>query len=317
MDELGRFKSEVNLTTYAASRGYRVDRRGSSRNSVVMRHPATDDKIIVSRGEHDGHWIYFSVRDARDHGTIVDFIQRRGGGTLGAVRRELLPWIGGARPPIAPQLYIPTVEPRTIDRTSVARVFDAAHLAANSAYLNSRGIRPELLCSDRFTRTFRQDRRGNILFPHCDGGGLAGFESKNHGWTSFSAGGVRALWWSNIFPDDQRLVLVESAIDALSFHQVHAAPRVRYASTAGTLSEHQRRLLAEALKTLPPGMTVGLAFDADPAGDKLAEQLRALGAAEASRDSPPIGKDWNEFLQHLEREHVSALTPSRGRSRSR
>ena len=150
-----------------------------------------------------------------------------------------------------------------------------------------------------------------------DGGGVAGFESKNYGWTSFSAGGVRALWWSNIFPDDRRLILVESAIDALSFHQVHAAPRVRYASTAGTLSEHQRRILADALKTLPPGMTVGLAFDADPAGNKLAEQLRALGAAEASRDRPPIGKDWNEYLQHLEREHVSARTPSRGHSRSR
>ena len=59
-------------------------------------------------------------------------------------------------------------------------------------------------------------------------------------------------------------------------------------------------------------MTVGLAFDADPAADKLTEQVRALGAAEVSRDRPPIGRDWNEYLQHLEREHVRALALSRG-----
>ena len=317
MDELERFKSEVNLTTYATSRGYRLDRRESSRSCVVMRHPTTDDKIIVSRDERDGHWIYFSVRDSRDHGTIVDFVQRRDGGTLGAVRRELLPWIGGERPPVAPELYVPSVAPRMADRVAAARVFEGARSATNSAYLNTRGIRPAILCSDRFVGTFREDRRGNVLFPHRDSTGFSGFESKNHGWTSFSAGGVRALWRSNTLPDDRRLVLVESAIDALSFHQVHGAPRACYASTAGTLSEHQRAVLAATLTALPPGMTVGLAFDRDPAGDKLADQVRALGGAVFSRDCPPVGKDWNEYLQQRDRDHVRALAPSRGPSRGR
>ena len=35
-----------------------------------------------SLGEHDGHWIYFWVRGARDRGTIVDFVQCRGGAPL-------------------------------------------------------------------------------------------------------------------------------------------------------------------------------------------------------------------------------------------
>jgi hypothetical protein len=144
---------------------------------------------------------------------------------------------------------------------------------------------------------------------------LSGFESKNRGWTSYSAGGLRALWWSNTFPDDRQLVLVESAIDALSFQQVHAAPHARYASTAGTLSQRQRGLLAAVIEALPASMSVVLAFDRDEAGDRLAEQVRALGAAEFSRPCPPTGKDWNEYLQRRERLHGPAVAPVRGRAR--
>jgi hypothetical protein len=206
------------------------------------------------------------------------------------------------------------VEPKIVDRALVARVFEQARPVANSGYLNTRGLRPAILCSDRFAGTFREDSRGNVLFPHRDAAGFAGFESKNHGWTSFSPGGVRALWRSNAFADDKRLVLVESAIDALSFHQVHEAPRASYASTAGTLSEHQRVVLREALNALSAGTTVLLAFDRDPAGDKLAEQVRELGAADFMRCCPPTEKDWNKHLQGLERDHIRTMARSRGPS---
>jgi hypothetical protein len=317
MDELERFKVEINLTSFAASRGYRLDRRESSRNCVVMRHPTTDDKIIVSRGERDLHWIYFSVRDARDSGTIVDFVQRRDRGTLGDVRRVLGPWIGSDPPRVAPELYRHSIEPRRADRAMVERVFAEARSVSESAYLNSRGIRPATLSSARFAGTFREDRRHNILFPHRDAEGFAGFESKNHGWTSFSSGGVRSLWRSNSIAGDTQFVLVESAIDALSFDQVHGGLPASYASTAGTLSDHQRVVLRKMLDDLPAATTIVLAFDRDAAGERLADEVRALGAARLSRSLPPTGKDWNEYLQRLERDRsrfVSSL-PGPGRER--
>ncbi len=312
MDELERFKSEINLTEYAAARGYQLDRRASSRNSIVMRHPGNDDKIIVSRGQGDRHWIYFSVRDARDHGTIVDFVQRRDRGALADVRRELLPWIGGGHPAVAPELYRRSVTARTIDRRSVSRAFAQARPASDSRYLNLRGIKPATLGSERFAGTFREDARGNILFPHRDPEGLAGFESKNHGWTSFSPGGVKALWRSNSLPGDNRVVLVESAIDALSLHQIQREPHACYASTAGSLSEHQRALLADVLMALPPGTTVVLAFDRDVAGDELARQVRVLGQVRFTRARSPVGKDWNDYLMVRERDYIRSIAPSRG-----
>jgi hypothetical protein len=36
MDELEDFKSAINLTEYAAAKGYVLDKRASSRNSALM-----------------------------------------------------------------------------------------------------------------------------------------------------------------------------------------------------------------------------------------------------------------------------------------
>jgi hypothetical protein len=61
-NELERFKREVNLTELAASLGYRLVQRGqtasgrwrgSSAASISMRHPETDDKVIIRR-DRDG-----------------------------------------------------------------------------------------------------------------------------------------------------------------------------------------------------------------------------------------------------------------------
>jgi hypothetical protein len=63
-----------------------------------MRHPLSNDKVIIKRGM-DGHFVYFSVRDDRDNGSIIDFVQNRQRLSLGAVRKELRPWIN--QPPVA------------------------------------------------------------------------------------------------------------------------------------------------------------------------------------------------------------------------
>jgi len=218
MDELDRFKSEINRTAFAAGLGYRLDRREISRCSAVMRHPVTDENFVFSRDEHDGHWIYFSVRDAHDNGTIVDFLQRRGHRTILEVSRELRSWIPGAATDVATGLRRADVTPRAVDRVAAAKAFAVARVVSIGVYLNRRGIRPDTLALERFAGTFREDALRNVLFPHRDADGFVGYESKNHGWTSFSPGGVKALWQSRSFETDTKLVIAEGAIDALTFH---------------------------------------------------------------------------------------------------
>jgi hypothetical protein len=79
------------------------------------------------------------------------------------------------------------------------------------------------------------DNRGNDIFPHYDGDGLTGFTIKNDNYQGFSKGGTKALWSSKPSESDLRLVITESAIDAMSYHQLFADknPHTRYISTGG------------------------------------------------------------------------------------
>jgi hypothetical protein len=72
--ELEAFKSRIDLQRFAAWLGYEKDKRECSKRSTIMRSGA--DKIIIKLNG-GGHYLYFSVRDGADNGTIIDFLQRR------------------------------------------------------------------------------------------------------------------------------------------------------------------------------------------------------------------------------------------------
>jgi hypothetical protein len=315
-EELERFKREINLTEFAAARGYRIDRKRSSRNTVMMRLATTDDKISIARGA-DQHWTYYSFRDPKDNGTVIDFLMSRGCRTLGEVRKELRAWSGLARPTVSVEDYVPTLASPARDRGAVQRLYGAARSAPNSLYLNGRGIRPETLAAARFRGTFRVDGRGNVLFPHRDSEGICGFEAKNHDWTSFASGGVKALWLSQAKPTDTKFVVVEGSIDAFSHYQLRPDPGARYGSIAGEINrDSQLELIRRSIAALPPGCSVAIAFDNDAGGEKLAATVEGVATGRAiSHERAPVGKDWNDALKHREREYIEAL--ARGRSLDR
>jgi hypothetical protein len=313
--ELDRFK-RINLAEYAASGGYRVVRReptrgggsrGSTTSSLLMRHATTDDKIVV-RLDRDGHWTYFSIRDDRDNGTIIDFVLRRGARSIAAVREELRSWVGDLRPSTL-SLASPSVSAKR-DRAIVRTLYERARSIPNHPYLNARGIRPETLACPRFAGTWRVDRRGDLLFPHRDGPDpedVCGFERKNARFAVFSAGGTKAVWASNARDDDSRLVITEAVVDAFSYHQLQPGERTRYLSTSGSIGERQARWISVAIARLPPGSLVLVATDNDDAGDKLAEKIGTLGGGRYERHRPPAGKDWNDYLQRHERDYIRTL----------
>ena len=181
--ELESFKTSIDLRAYAGSQGYALDRNASWRGSAVMRH-ANNDKLIIKR-EIDNHYVYFSVRDAADHGSIIDFVQRRLRLNLGEVRKELRSWTGRSAE-ILP--YSPLI-PTTKDRVAVETQYADSQDASTHPYLeNERRISAALLQGDRFTGRIRIDARGNAVFPHFDREGLCGFEIKNRNFTGVCGG---------------------------------------------------------------------------------------------------------------------------------
>lgn len=301
-DELERFKTEINLTAYMADEyGYTIDRKESSRNSAVMRHH-NSDKLIVAR-DHDGHWIYFSVRDDRDNGSIIDFIQHQQPCSLGYVRQALRIWTGSARPKAEPETYAPKLERTNRDRLAVMAEFSRMKQAGNHPYLEQeRFIPPDILKSPRFAGKIHIDSRNNAIFAYYDLTGLCGLEMKNRNFTGFSKGGTKGLWFSVAMKGDTRLVFAESAIDALSYHALHPNEHARYASTGGEMNPAQPELIRKAIEKMPVDAEIIIATDADPAGRELAGRIRQI-AQEAGRhnvichEPAEEGSDWNDQLR--------------------
>jgi len=299
--ELESFKVEIDLRAYAADRGYALDRKESWRGSSVMRHP-NGDKIIV-KIDHDRHYVYFSVRDDSDNGSIIDFVKNRWRSNLGQVRQILRPWIGKAASAPSP---FPELIPTTKDRMEIERLFRMMEDAPQHPYLeNARRVPSSVLSSPRFLGRIKKDGRGNAVFPHFDLEGLCGYEIKNDGYTGFSKGGEKGLWFSQTDADDNRLVLCESAIDALSHAVLFPANQARYASIGGQMNPKQPALIKATLLKLPAESEVMAAMDADDDGGKYAEIVR-LAVVETGRDDlrfvrqePDSVKDWNDALRSL------------------
>lgn len=158
--ELDAFKREIDLRQFAVSLGYEIDRRESWRGSTVLRRGG--DKIVVKR-HGNGDYVFFSLRDDHDHGTIIDFVERRQNLSLGAVRKVLRPWIGG---PATSFMQFPALEPANADRMRVECAYRGMTEATRYPYLEQDRCVPAVVrWSPRFVGRMRIDSRGNSVFP--------------------------------------------------------------------------------------------------------------------------------------------------------
>lgn len=296
--ELESFK-HIDLRAYAAGQGYELDRKESWRGSAVMRH-ARGDKIVIKRAS-DGHYVYFSVRDDRDNGSIIDFVQFRHNLSLGAARKELRPWVGQTPVPVP---AFPALPKTAKDRMRVETEYRKMQDARRHPYLeNERALPGSLLELERFAGRVRMDARGNAVFPHFDGEGLCGYEIKNTGFTGFAAGGTKGLWVSHVRLDDTRLVFCESAIDALSHAALFLDDHARYASIGGKPNPLQPELIRAAVARMPADSEIVAGMDNDADGAALAGVVRNAVELTGRGDlrfvvQQPVGvKDWNDQLR--------------------
>jgi hypothetical protein len=319
-EELERFKTEINLVEYAFNSGYEIDKNKSSQNCIVLKDNA-GDKILVGVDQAERHYFYYSVKDDRDCGSIIDFVQKRKNLNLGEVRLELRPWINSSYSPTSTPTIepIPKPEPASKDRHKILAQFESFRAIAHHPYLKERGISQQITSDPRFEGTIYTDSRGNVIFPHRDRDGVCGYEIRNQDFKGFSSGGSKGLWVSQSFKDDRQLVICESPIDCLSYHQLFPNDSTRYFATGGTISELQKDLLKTAFEKLhAKGGEIIIATDRDEAGNKLALELVKIApeGSQISRSVPEHQKDWNEALQaQIERDLQQQNQPKRDRGR--
>ena len=294
MDDLNAFKSSIDLIAFASSHGYAIDEKASAANYKMMRNGG-GDKIAVMKNAENGQWVYCSNRDAKDKGSIIDFLINRGYAynDWRRIAATLRGWNGET----FPLKYTP-LKPIKKDLHQVILDYQGASFRASVPYLVGRGLDAALTSSARFKETFKVDRRENVLFPHYNKSGLCGFEKKNHNFTGFASGALKGLWFSNFFLTDNILVITESAIDGFSYEALHDFKSARYLSIGGNMNAEQLELLRGAMQKMEGG-EVHLAFDNDEGGAKLAEQVKAVAPSGARISRPlPKAKDWNQDLKN-------------------
>jgi hypothetical protein len=299
--ELEDFKRNIDLRVFTAGMGYQLDKRASFRGSAVMRNSAGKKELVI-KVDADGHYVYFSLLDDDDNGSVIDFVQRRTGKSIGHVRKELRAWLGRPRPgiPVFPKM------PRTSkDRMAVDKEYQKMAVILRHPYLEKqRGISGSLLASPRFAGRIRIDSRGNAVFPHFDRAGLSGFELKNVEFTGFAKGGTKGLWFSHAEEGDNRLVFSESAIDALSYACLFPNETCRYASIGGQVNPEQPGLVKATILRMPEGSEIVGAMDNDEEGEKLAALIETAVIESRREDlkyrrhSPSLpAKDWNNLIR--------------------
>jgi hypothetical protein len=280
-DDKNEAKRKVNLVRLAASYGYEIDKGESGPGSIKMRR-GTD--IIVCRQESDG-WKFFSPRDTSNplgRGDIITFVRRERGCDFPAALAELKSFAStqpAAAEPVLAQIQAPRLtahdRPAPIDEAwrLLRFVPDDQH---TYDYLKSRGI---LDGSYNSPELMRADARHNACFAHRDEDNrVVGWEVKNRNFAGFSAGGTKALFYDRPLRPQSRVVVCESAIDALSAARLEekrdykAYANTAYVSVAGDFGPHQ----VERLKALgAAGKTIDLCLDRDVEGDRMTARLKA------------------------------------------
>ena len=155
----------------------------------------------------------------------------------------------------------------------------------------------------RFKGKIFKDSHNNACFPHIDKKGLSGIELKNNEYIGFTKNGEKAVWLSNCYKGDNRLVICESAIDALSYHQLKGTDKTRYASIGGNPSPGQYDLVKAMFEKASKDMKFVVAVDNDKAGgtyfQKISDIATGVGRGnDVIKDIPQV-KDWNQALKDM------------------
>jgi len=286
------------LVHYAKTQGFVEDKKRSTKRSVALKKDQ-HDKIIVT--QKNGIWMYFSVYDDQDKGTIIDFIKNRYHVSLVQIGKELSHYLGTVAHHSSQSAYQTTSE-SPFNPQRIQRLFNSYSIATDHPYLSGRGIASTLLQSNRFYAKVYQDRYGNAVFPHFKGTAPCGLELKGKDMSIMVRGSEKTLWRSNLKKADRQLIIAEAPIDAMSYQALFSLQNAFYVASSGGISTSQLQIITQILTDYPRLQEVIIITDHDTAGNRLANKITdqvkgsSFGGKLKHHQPEQKGWDWNEVL---------------------
>ncbi len=288
-------ETSLDFTTIAEKFGYRVDKTRSSKKITIL--VSESKRLAVYDNGSKGHF-YINQKDSNEKGSIIDLVKRE----LGCDFLRAKDFITGAQiAPLSPRTEAP--EWAEEGKKDFDGAYSKSKYPNESAYLTEvRGIAPEVLALSADTR---QGTDTNLFYHRDSQGRLTGYEYRDEKRKGFAKGGAKSLF--SIWGSDEvkSLIIVESAINALSYMQIlllkddlkEAYLHPLIVSTAGRSSQSQKdhiKALADRYK--PEFIILGQDNDKGGDGDKQADELKAvLNEFKTIRHKPQLN-DWNDEL---------------------
>lgn len=284
-------KQDLNLVDLVLTLGYEHNRPKSGPSldkgkfhTFDYRGKASLDQVIIYKAP-SGDYLYFNRADDRDKGSVIDFLKNRlenpriagiqaspgksiWGSVIDNARRFL--HLPEQERKTSPQLQ-QTIAPVQRGDQYVPDFLLKTMPLTDTRYLNARGLSQETLTNDCFkgrilnhlhegiSKTGQPYKFVNTAFPQVYNDKIVGLEIKAQGFKGQAADSLNssALWLSNSGTKTHTLIVMESAIDALSHYQLRQPTNAMYASTSGQLTDNKiaeiKRLITnQHLRTVKP-----------------------------------------------------------------
>jgi 5S rRNA maturation endonuclease (ribonuclease M5) len=312
MQELNRFKTQINLAEFATAFGYYKDKEKSSVNAPVMRHE-NGDKIIIGKDRSDGHYIYFNPNDEGDSGTIIDFVKNRTGETLGHIRKRLRSWLHNPQP----QENIP-VRASTKDALRIAFIWERVPkdepIVVHAYGLHYREV--EEMAKMKKVKYNKQEKA--FYFMLSDLQGICGIEKRTlQGEKHIISGSEKGVFTDGNINEAERIVIFESPIDMMSYKELGNGEISDFGiCTMGSIGESAEKSL-EAIFERQKDAQIVIAVDNDAGGDKITNKIAEIlnqvdGNLDRAVRHKPEGKDWNDDLKVQDEQQTHTQARSRG-----
>jgi hypothetical protein len=287
---LADFRTRISIMELAAANGYIPNKKHWCNKYPVFDNPNTGERIYIVNPANSSNQGYVNVNDDRDKGTLIDFVRKRLSTDFKKFNQPGKSEFSNVNAVLYNHLSQPEPERRSIfnsnyinnsDKTGESdSIFNLDLLNIKSFtdtnFLKSRGIHSGTINHPNFAGTiFNIENKGfiNTAFPYYDHiGTTVGIEIRNDNFKQHAENSKKSegIWHSNPPDKINHIFLSESAIDALSYHQLHHPKNTLYISVGGNLSIKQ----VDAILSYTSGLKDGkdakllLGFDQDKEGAK-------------------------------------------------
>ncbi|MCX6212808.1 toprim domain-containing protein [Spirosoma sp.] len=290
--QLSDYKQQIDLVQFLETEGFSKDRRKSTRRWPVLEN-AEGRKLIIGNNQKTNEYFYYNPEDSRDRGTIVDYVidklhidtaTREGWQQL----HEFIGRYTGDLSHLDKSRSTDMVESQTPADTSrskaMSHYFRLDPLTNTDYLMDRRGLTVDTLghrafIGKIFNKTFVSKKTGetviNTVFPMESEQGITAILLKNDSPTGLVNGHtwgerLESIWVSNLPKGHQpkEMLICESPIDALSYHQLHPPkePYDRvYVATGGQPSSLQPLTVQRLIDRVKPEQVI-LGHDNDNSG---------------------------------------------------